>query len=222
MELKNEKPGASSEALERSIHRMSEQVRLDGVPAHVLETLTDKLKEIGPQEFSKWVMGPDAPSLREVPTAPDRLSDFLHADLIQGDLPVASWPPVVSEAVRLLKRTEKDLDLSLAFRTLLEAGMSEAWFPGGGLGFPHVSVKNLKESSVVVIRLRTPLPLPNPDTEPVRFLFFLFEPEESQERHLVLLSRISRLMDSAANRGLLFATTDTWALYQTLKALDDF
>ena len=74
----------------------------------------------------------------------------------------------------------------------------------------------------MVIRLRTPLPLPDRTQEPVRFLFFLFEPEENQERHLVLLSRISRLMDSAANRGLLHATTDTWALYQTLKALDDF
>ena len=98
--------------------------------------------------------------------------------------------------------------------------MRPGWFPGKGIGIPHVQVKALDAPRLVVFRLRSPLHLSERTDDPVRFLFFLFDGGGHPERHLSLLQSISKLMDSNANRGLLHATTDSWALYQTLKALE--
>ena len=193
----------------------------EGASPDLVRALTRRLKEAGLSKFQEDLQPPPSPSLSEVPSAPLSLSEFLDADMIQGNLAAASWPPVVSEAVRLLKRKERTLDLSVPFRSLLDIGMQSSWFPGGGIGFPHVSVPQLKEPVLVALRLRTPLPLAERENETVQFLFFLFEGVEKPGRHLQLLARISRIMSSAANRGLLYATTDNWALYQTLKALDE-
>ena len=207
--------------VDEAIENLSQTLLEEGAPAELIRSLARKLRELGALRFQAEFQALTTPPLAEVPRSPLCLSEYLDADLIQGDLPAASWPPVVSEAVRLLKRKNRTLDLSLPFRTLLDVGMHPGWFPGGGLGFPHVCVPHLREPVLVALRLRTPLPLPERQDETVQFLFFLFEGVENEERHLQLLARISKIMSSAANRGLLYATTDNWALYQTLKALDE-
>ena len=220
MPRENEK---SREALglEIELERFNRAALAQEISPEIIQFMANRIEELGAKHFSRLLEPIFIPPLQGVELVPITLSDFLDSKLVQGDLSALSWPPVVSEAVRLLKRKERNLDLTRPFRELLDQGMNPGWFPGAGIGLPHVTVPGISTSILVVIRLRTPLPLAGAGAEPVRLLFFLFEPEENEERHLQLLARISRLLSSAANRGLLHATADTWALYQTLKALDE-
>ncbi len=207
--------------LENALAQFSEAAATQGLSPACIEEITEYLSETGKENFTAGIRELIGPRLREVPALSQQLEDFLDPECIQGNLAATSWPPVVSEAIRLLKRRARHLDLALPFRELLDRAMDPSWFPGAGLGLPHVAIPGLEEPVLVLIRLRSPLKLGTADAQPVRLFFFLFEPEKNPELHLTILRRIALLLTPVSNRGLLHATTDRWALYQTVLALDD-
>lgn len=216
-EMNTRPPADAAEA----VQRLSEALLSAGVSPTTVERLASLVESEGAEGFELRV----EECLDPVPLQPiitgRTLGSILDPDLVVGNLGAASWPPIVSEAIRLLRRKVNCLELEEAKQSLLRGGLRPSWFPGNGLGIPHVQVKTLDSPRLIVFRLRSPLHVAERADDPIRFFFFLFDGMGHPERHAALLQAINHLMDSNANRGLLHATTDSWALYQTLKALED-
>lgn len=71
---------------------------------------------------------------------------------------------------------------------------------GKGLAIPHAKTKAVNENHAAFALLNEPLNFDSIDNEPVRLVFLLVGPETNNSQHIKLLSRISRLMNSASFR----------------------
>ncbi|MEX0609974.1 MAG: PTS sugar transporter subunit IIA [Balneolaceae bacterium] len=71
---------------------------------------------------------------------------------------------------------------------------------GKGLAIPHAKTKAVKESHAAFALLKSPLNFDSIDTEPVRLVFLLVGPQSNNSHHIKMLSRVSRLMNSASFR----------------------
>ena len=71
---------------------------------------------------------------------------------------------------------------------------------GKGLAIPHCKTSAVEDNFAVFARLEKPLDFDSIDGEPVNLIFLLVGPDSKQSHHIKLLSRISRLMNSASFR----------------------
>lgn len=71
---------------------------------------------------------------------------------------------------------------------------------GKGLAIPHCKTSAVAENYAVFAKLNTPLEFDSIDGEPVEIIFLLVGPDSKHSHHIKLLSRISRLMNSASFR----------------------
>ncbi len=69
---------------------------------------------------------------------------------------------------------------------------------GKGLAIPHCKTKVVVENYAVFAKLSEPLDFNSIDDEPVEIIFLLVGPDSKHSHHIKLLSRISRLMNSAS------------------------
>lgn len=69
---------------------------------------------------------------------------------------------------------------------------------GKGLAIPHCKTKAVDQNFAAFARLETPLDFNSIDGEPVQIIFLLVGPDSNHSQHIKLLSRISRLMNSAS------------------------
>ncbi|MEX0721740.1 MAG: PTS sugar transporter subunit IIA [Balneolaceae bacterium] len=71
---------------------------------------------------------------------------------------------------------------------------------GKGLAIPHAKSKIVQENLAAFALLKEPLNFDSIDNEPVRLVFLLVGPQSNNSQHIKLLSRVSRLMNSASFR----------------------
>jgi len=71
---------------------------------------------------------------------------------------------------------------------------------GKGLAIPHGKTEKVEKNLAVFAKLKDELHFDSIDGQPVRMVFLLVGPESSNRAHIKLLSRISRLMNSASFR----------------------
>jgi len=69
---------------------------------------------------------------------------------------------------------------------------------GKGLAIPHCKTKAVDQNYAAFARLESPLDFNSIDNEPVQIIFLLIGPDNNHSQHIKLLSRISRLMNSAS------------------------
>ncbi len=69
---------------------------------------------------------------------------------------------------------------------------------GKGLAIPHCKTKSVDKNYAAFARLESPLDFNSIDSEPVQIIFLLVGPDSNHSQHIKLLSRISRLMNSAS------------------------
>ncbi len=69
---------------------------------------------------------------------------------------------------------------------------------GKGLAIPHCKTKAVDKNYAAFARLASPLDFNSIDSEPVQIIFLLVGPDSNHSQHIKLLSRISRLMNSAS------------------------
>jgi len=69
---------------------------------------------------------------------------------------------------------------------------------GKGLAIPHCKTTSVDQNYAALARLESPLDFNSIDNEPVQIIFLLVGPNSNHSQHIKLLSRISRLMNSAS------------------------
>ena len=80
---------------------------------------------------------------------------------------------------------------------------------GKGLAIPHGKTTSVEENYAVFARLNEGLDYESIDDIPVRMVFLLVGPTSKNNIHIKLLSRISRLMNSATFRDIILECTST-------------
>lgn len=203
--------------------------------------LADALAELGPNGLLRR-LAPQPP--RPVALAqPFRLRDKIDPRLVMTDVRAQTWNDVVTVFCDALSATSaggnqaeaaesaqhgqvcQDLLTEPVLADLAEhfqkGGESFGWFLGTGVGVPHAFVSGLHLPRVAIVRLQQGLVgLQTPDDVPVRLLFFLLEPLDNAESHLLLLARIAHICGTVGNLGLLLAAAGPDSLLDCISALD--
>lgn len=86
---------------------------------------------------------------------------------------------------------------------------------GKNLAIPHGKAKSITQNYASFALLKEPINYNSIDNEPVTMVFLLAGPQSNNSSHIKLLSRISRLMNSASFRETLATCTTSQAIYDT-------
>ncbi|MFZ5564751.1 MAG: PTS sugar transporter subunit IIA [Thermodesulfobacteriota bacterium] len=92
---------------------------------------------------------------------------------------------------------------------------------GGGIGIPHGKIKELNTVVLCAGLSRKGVEFDAMDGRPVRIFFLLFTPEGATEMHLMLLSRISRLLKNDIFKQRLLDAQDAEAVRDVIEEYDE-
>lgn len=90
---------------------------------------------------------------------------------------------------------------------------------GNGIAIPHCFIEGLEDFVIGVITVSQGVDFDAPDGEPVNLFFFIIGPASQRNRHVSILSEISRTMQIPANREILLRATTNEALQQQVSQL---
>ncbi|MTI89661.1 MAG: PTS sugar transporter subunit IIA [Balneolaceae bacterium] len=88
---------------------------------------------------------------------------------------------------------------------------------GKGLAIPHAKTKAVDANLAAFALLKESLPFDSIDGQPVRLVFLLVGPVSNNSYHIKLLSRISRLMNSASFREKILSCEDSECILNAFK-----
>lgn len=88
---------------------------------------------------------------------------------------------------------------------------------GKGLAIPHCKTKAVEDNYAVFAKLSNPLDFNSIDNEPVEIIFLLVGPDSRHSHHIKLLSRISRLMNSASFREKILSSETAEVILEAFK-----
>lgn len=88
---------------------------------------------------------------------------------------------------------------------------------GKGLAIPHCKTKAVEENYAVFAKMSKPLDFNSIDDEPVEIIFLLVGPDSKHSHHIKLLSRISRLMNSATFREKILSSETAEVILEAFK-----
>ncbi len=88
---------------------------------------------------------------------------------------------------------------------------------GKGLAIPHCKTKAVEDNYAVFAKLSKPLDFNSIDNEPVEIIFLLVGPDSRHSHHIKLLSRISRLMNSASFREKILSSETSEVILEAFK-----
>lgn len=92
---------------------------------------------------------------------------------------------------------------------------------GKGLAIPHGKAPGISENYASFATLEEPVDYESIDDQPVRIVFLLVGPESRNSIHIKLLSRISRLMNSADFRERLLESRSASDILNHFRAEED-
>lgn len=104
---------------------------------------------------------------------------------------------------RMIERLQRDFDeqaIKVVRVAVFERESIMSTGVGKGLAIPHAKTDVANESHAVFARLDAPIEYGSIDETPVNMVFLLIGPVGNNRNHIKLLSRISRLMNSATFR----------------------
>lgn len=129
------------------------------------------------------------------------LFSLLDHNTVLPQFEVDSKKELINALVDTLKRKVDTDDQLEEIRTaVFEREKIMSTGVGKGLAIPHAKTHAVDKNYAVFALLQNPLNFDSIDNEPVRLVFLLIGPQSNNSQHIKLLSRISRLMNSASFR----------------------
>ncbi len=121
------------------------------------------------------------------------ISDLLSPERIRCDVHSSSKKRLLELISEELARNSEEFSKREIFESLCARERLGSTGLGKGVAIPHGRVKGTQNVEASFFRLRKPLPFDSVDGEPVDLLFALAVPEDCNEDHLKLLSRVAEL-----------------------------
>ncbi|MEX0929099.1 MAG: PTS sugar transporter subunit IIA [Balneolales bacterium] len=128
-----------------------------------------------------------------------KIHELLDDENILPQLRVASKQEAIQKLIDTLT-----LDVGNAKETCIKAVLERESIMstgvGKGLAIPHGKAKGLDKTYAAFAKLDPPIEYDAIDGDPVQLIFLLVGPESQNSLHIKMLSRISRLLNSASFR----------------------
>lgn len=91
---------------------------------------------------------------------------------------------------------------------------------GDGVSVPHARLAKLNGAVGVFLRLAHPIDMDAVDEQPISLMFVVLAPEDANNEHLKVLSRVARVLRSPQNKQRLIESADRDAVYEVLVSED--
>jgi PTS system nitrogen regulatory IIA component len=151
---------------------------------------------------------------------PIHVRDLLTRTRIRTDLTASSKKSLLDQLAAEFHSDRPDLDEREVFQTLLRREQLGSTAVGHGVALPHGRMSGLDRPIGAFSRLQEPADFDAIDDEPVSLVFALLVPDEQNEQHLQVLSRLARMLDDADFREKLLEASED-ALYDLLVNKDE-
>ena len=126
------------------------------------------------------------------------LFTLLDEHTVIPNLEVKNKKQVINTMLDLLGNKIDEESLKLVREGVFERESVMSTGVGKGLAIPHCKTTAVDVNYAAFAKLSKPLDYDSIDGEPVQVIFLLVGPDVRQSHHIKLLSRISRLMNSAS------------------------
>lgn len=133
--------------------------------------------------------------------------------------PASSKKRVLEQAARLLAADSEEPAVEQIFERLLERERLGSTGLAGGVALPHARMPGIQDSRGAFLRLAEPIEFDALDGRPVDLVFALLVPEDANEEHLQLLSKLAatfnredlrnRLREADAEQALAILTGES-------------
>jgi nitrogen PTS system EIIA component len=141
------------------------------------------------------------------------IEEALHDSCVLADLKGSNKKEVISELVGTLKNAGLVQDVEKAVNVVLDREKLGSTGIGDGVAIPHGKLKGMDNIVCAFGRSKKGLDFDAVDGKPAHIFFLLLAPEDSASLHLMMLSRISKILRDPSFRKGLVDTDTTDDLY---------
>jgi len=149
-----------------------------------------------------------------------KLLDVLKPEAIIPSLEATDKKGVLEELTIPAANISK-VEHSKLVRMLMERERLGTTGIGGGIAIPHGKLKQLEEEIMCIGISRKGVDFEAMDGRPVHIFFLLFTPEGATVVHLMLLSRISKLLKNELFRQRLLDAADAESICAIIEEFDE-
>jgi amino acid transporter/mannitol/fructose-specific phosphotransferase system IIA component (Ntr-type)/nucleotide-binding universal stress UspA family protein len=126
--------------------------------------------------------------------ASERLLDYVNPAAIDAALDLSRKDALFAHVAEVLAGTLEDIPATAIQDAMWERERTQNTAVGHGLAIPHATVEGVERSSLGVFVTRQALDYQAPDGQPVDVFFALVGPAGERQVHLLLLSKLSRMV----------------------------
>ncbi|MGA0033354.1 MAG: PTS IIA-like nitrogen regulatory protein PtsN [Burkholderiales bacterium] len=143
------------------------------------------------------------------------IAKLLPAANILPDADLTSKKRVFEQA-GLLFENNQQISRSLVFDSLFAREKLGSTGLGQGVAIPHGRIKNLKNATGALIRVRNAVPFDALDGQNVKLVFVLLVPERATDEHLQILSELAQMFSDRNFREKLIVAATAEELQQLI------
>ncbi len=121
---------------------------------------------------------------------------LLHIENIIPDLEAKNKNETLNKLIDTLKPEVEEEELEAIRSAVFEREKIMSTGVGKGLAIPHGKATDITKNYAAFAILKTPIDYEAVDQQPVKLVFLLAGPQSSNNFHIKMLSRISRLMNN--------------------------
>ena len=122
--------------------------------------------------------------------------DILSKNTISFDIEAKDKNELLDEMMELVSKSSKVLDKDEAKKEILQRESIMSTGVGKGIALPHAKTNAVTDSTGALAILKNKVDYNSLDSKPVDLVFLLLGRENNVGTHLLLLSKISRLMNN--------------------------
>ena len=144
------------------------------------------------------------------------LADIITPDRIFEEVSGGSKKKVLETAAGLIAQRCPELDANELFDNLISREKLGSTGLGKGIAIPHCRANHCSKVIGTFLKLATSVDFDSIDHEPVDMLFVLLVPQDAQEEHLKVLSKVAGLFNDDKRRQELRDAHTSHKLYDAL------
>ena len=146
-----------------------------------------------------------------------KISDILTEDVLEIRLAAKDKTEAINKMVDLANKSGKILDLEKVRTVVFEREKLVSTGVGKGFAIPHGKSDDISDIVAAFAILSEPVDFDSIDSEKVQYIFLLVGKDSMLNKHIKLLSRISRLMNKDEFRNTLLTAKNKSELLQIFR-----
>jgi len=145
-----------------------------------------------------------------------QLIDIISKDLIQFDVDASTKKKALQLMGELFVAHTPNLDSKEIYHALLEREKLGSTYVGYGIAIPHCRYSSISEPLACVMRLKNYIDFSGSNTQKVNIIFGLILPEDNNELHINMLSKIASFIDDKKLRDTLHTVHNPEEIYEKI------